>query len=110
MPFQGRPYDEALADNDVAARLEMRIVKLERLLLDLTPGGSEFYGSPERCAQWAKDRMTMTGKLAAERNRLRIAADALAVVAHRAVAFLNNQGALREELITALRQYREAGK
>lgn len=36
------------------------------------------------------------------------AAEALATVAHRAVAFLNNQGALREELIAALRQYREA--
>ena len=29
MPFRGRPYDEALADNDIAASLEIRATSLE---------------------------------------------------------------------------------
>ncbi len=29
MPFRGRPYDEALADNDSAASLEKRATRLE---------------------------------------------------------------------------------
>ena len=40
-------------------------------LLALTPGGSEYSGSPQRCLDWIKDRMAMTGKIAKERNQLR---------------------------------------
>ena len=45
--------------------------ELANSLLALTPGGSEFYGSPQRCLSWIKDRMSMIGKIAAERNELR---------------------------------------
>jgi hypothetical protein len=46
-------------------------MKAERLLESLTPGGSEFSGSPEACARWVKERLAGAGKLAAERNRYR---------------------------------------
>lgn len=53
------------------AALTRRAERAEHLLISLTPGGSEFAGSPERCAEWAKDRLTHYGKLAAECNSLR---------------------------------------
>ena len=40
-------------------------------ILSLTPGGSEFHDSPERCAEWARERMASAAKLAKERNELR---------------------------------------
>jgi hypothetical protein len=48
-----------------------RFNDLERLLESLTPGGSEFAGSPEACARWVRARLASVGKLAAERNRCR---------------------------------------
>ncbi len=86
------------------------MIEAEHLLLDLTPGGSEFHGSPERCAQWAKDRISMTGKLAAERNRLRIAADVLAVEAEQLLDIIRKGWAHGEACIAldaALREYKE---
>ena len=41
-----------------------------RLLLDLTPGGSEFVGSPEACAMFIRERLATLGKVAKERNDL----------------------------------------
>jgi hypothetical protein len=98
-----------------------------RLLLNLTPGGSEYHGSPERCAEWIRDRLSSTGKLAAERNRLRTAADALAEAGEKAenaleifanateVRYFTDSeiGAARaalRELSAALRQYQEVSK
>jgi hypothetical protein len=46
----------------------------ERLLESLTPGGSEFAGDPQACAEWARRRLTSVGKLALERNTFRAAA------------------------------------
>jgi hypothetical protein len=40
-------------------------------ILSLTPGGSEFYDEPERCVEWARERMANAAKLAKERNELR---------------------------------------
>jgi len=45
--------------------------ELMKMIEKLTPGGSEFYNNPERCINWANDRMSSAGTLAAERNRLR---------------------------------------
>ena len=37
----------------------------------LTPGGSEFHDSPERCLEWIRERLRVVAEIAAERNRLR---------------------------------------
>lgn len=59
--------------------LRKRLEDLERALLDLTPGGSEFHGSPQHCLDWIKDQVLFTVKLAAQRNRYRKVGDELAV-------------------------------
>lgn len=54
--------------------------KYNGLLYDLealTPGGSEYHDSPQRCLGWIKDRIAMTGKIAKERNELRAQRDDL---------------------------------
>ena len=48
-----------------------------RLLEGLTPGGSEFYNSPQNCAQFAQSRMSSVTQIAKERNELRAERDAL---------------------------------
>ena len=48
----------------------------QRLLESLTPGGSEFYDSPNNCAEWATRRMNEVAKIAKERNELRARAEA----------------------------------
>ena len=125
-------HRKRIEDRDVLRdKLETRLTAAERLLLDLTPGGSEFHGSPERCAQWAQDRISFTGELAAERNRLRTAADALAAevspaieIVKAACIYINmiGTGGERDERVikalqtisgdlhTALRKYREGGQ
>jgi hypothetical protein len=55
-----------------------RFNDMERLLESLTPGGSEFAGSPEACAKWVRARLASVGKLALERNRCQGQAEALA--------------------------------
>jgi hypothetical protein len=40
-------------------------------LESLTPGGSEFVGSPDRCVEFVRARLSTLGKVAAERNDLR---------------------------------------
>jgi hypothetical protein len=52
--------------------------RLEAFLLDLVPGGSEFHDNPARCAEWIRERLATTGKIARERNELRAAAETLA--------------------------------
>jgi hypothetical protein len=47
-----------------------RIAALESQLESLTPGGSEFHNNAQRCIEWTKDRLSTTGKIAAERNML----------------------------------------
>lgn len=37
--------------------------KAMRLLESLTPGGSEFFNNPERCAKWIADRLTNAQRL-----------------------------------------------
>jgi hypothetical protein len=49
---------------------QKRIAALESQLESLTPGGSEFHGSAQHCIEWIKDRLSTTGKIAAERNML----------------------------------------
>jgi len=44
---------------------------LRQYLEQLTPGGSEFHNSPEICFQWVQQRLSVAGKVAAERNLLR---------------------------------------
>lgn len=57
-----------------------------RLLCDLTPGGSEFVDSPERCAAWVRARLRFNTKLAVERNRYRRALQPLLTAARHAIA------------------------
>lgn len=95
------------------AEYESRMNAAERLLLDLTPGGSEFHGSPERCAQWAQDRISFTGKLAAQRNQLRTAADALAAAMKELLEVYDDNEYIPDSFTfqpfrKVLRQYREA--
>ena len=40
----------------------------ERLLEGLTPGGSEFHGSPMQCAEWVADRLASLSKLVLQRK------------------------------------------
>jgi len=63
-----------LADMAQAALAAMttRAERAERLLEDLTPGGSEFHGSPARCAEFVRNRMA--GVI--EQVKLRQAAEA----------------------------------
>lgn len=44
---------------------------LHHRLLRLTPGGSEFTGSPNRCLDFIKDRMSTVMEVAKERNHYR---------------------------------------
>jgi hypothetical protein len=43
---------------------------IEDALLALTPGGSEFVGSPQRCLEFIKDRMATVMKVAAKNKAL----------------------------------------
>lgn len=66
------------------AERDNEIVLLHGLLESLTPGGSEFHQSPERCAEFAKDRMAgvikqVKKRKAAEAEVVRLR-DALATV------------------------------
>ena len=54
-----------------ANRLKAENERLRALLESLTPGGSEFSGDADRCAEFVRRRPDSTGRLAAERNRLR---------------------------------------
>ena len=60
---------------DLAAATQ-RAEVAQRLLESLTPGGSEFYDSPNNCAEWATRRMNEVAKIAKERNELRARAEA----------------------------------
>ena len=44
---------------------------IERALLAMTPGGSEFVNDPMACLGFIEGRMSTMGKVAAERNALR---------------------------------------
>jgi hypothetical protein len=44
-------YDTSVQNANLMARLEA----VNRLLHDLTPGGSEFYNDPEYCAKWVRE-------------------------------------------------------
>lgn len=53
-------------------KLQEEIIKLKRLLHDLTPGGSEFYDDPEYCAKWVKEsRLEHHYALAGQIKRLK---------------------------------------
>ena len=45
-------------------RSRAEVERLTRLLEGLTPGGSEFYDSPDRCAEFARDMMDGAAKQA----------------------------------------------
>ncbi len=60
--------------------LRKQLEDLEQALIELTPGGSEFHGSPQRCIDWANDRVSMTMKLAGRRNRYRKVGEQMAEV------------------------------
>lgn len=83
---------------------------LERLLLNLTSGGSEFNGNPRHCAQWAKARLTAADALA---KRLKEAKSAIELMDEETLGRDPEIGyAYRDELLhhikVALREYREA--
>jgi hypothetical protein len=86
-----REYDMSDYPDYEAEARELRITsaKLMRLLLDLTPGGSEFAGDPEACAAWLRARLASTGKLAAERNKLREQAEQMAKLLAEAQTAIN---------------------
>ena len=74
----------ALCDALEAAWRERDAAK--RLLEDLTPGGSEFHDSPERCAEFVRNRMAgvieqVRRRMEAERERDALAAELAAVKA-----------------------------
>jgi len=62
---------------DTALELLADRSRFRSAIVSLTPGGSEFYDNPERCAEWVQERLSTTGKIAAERNELRKERDAL---------------------------------
>lgn len=62
--------------------------ELMRILESLTPGGSEFHNSPDMCAEWIRGRLATTGKIAAERNRLRGELETERELTHEALAQL----------------------
>ena len=47
--------DEVLLEHQLSAA-NARVAELEKLFVDLTPGGSEFVGSPQNCIDWVKSR------------------------------------------------------
>jgi len=77
MPDNWSTEYKAAIVNDLNEAQEY-VKELEHLLESLTPGGSEFAGSPEACARWVRERLSSVGKLALERNQLREAGKALA--------------------------------
>lgn len=58
-------------EDDELGALRQRYDALVYSLMDLTPGGSEYHNSPQRCFDWIRDRLAVTGKIAKERNQLR---------------------------------------
>jgi hypothetical protein len=45
--------------------------ELQRLLEELTPGGSEFHDDPRRCAEHVRERLATVSRVQAENRRLR---------------------------------------
>jgi hypothetical protein len=96
----------------------MTLEQVNDALVRLTPGGSEFHGSPKNCLTWIKDRVSMTGKLAAQRNRYRTTGDELAAACEALAQYRQSAGAVGFQLEklddylrnidTALRRWREA--
>ena len=62
---------EWLASNPIVNLLD-ELERLDKLFQSLTPGGSEFVNDPERCVNWANDRIheefEITRKIVLERN------------------------------------------
>jgi hypothetical protein len=56
--------------------------ELQRLLEDLTPGGSEFHDDPQRCAQYVRERLATVARVQAENRRLRAALQVMVDVFH----------------------------
>jgi hypothetical protein len=61
-----------------------------RLLEGLTPGGSEFYDSPQNCAEWAMDRMRNVMEQVKARKAAEAERDALAAELAKVRAQLND--------------------
>jgi len=81
---------------------------LERLLLELTPGDSEFHGNPGRCAQWAQGRLTAADALALAMEKIeRLATAHLDNPTGTPREFMNVTVVLRQVAHNALREYRE---
>lgn len=64
------PCEEAVIDRleRENERLRERASYVTSLLESLTPGGSEFYGSPDNCARWIRDRLSATVKQVKKRK------------------------------------------
>lgn len=80
----------------------------ELLLSDLTPGGSEFT-TPQRCFEWARDRLANAQQQAvrahAEKNRLRDEVARLSALNERLLAALDGY---ENRLVTAVEYERRA--
>jgi hypothetical protein len=63
---EGKPY--CSCDGAEIERLNKEINDLRRALEDMTPGGSEFHGSPGRCLSFIRERMSTATKIVGERN------------------------------------------
>lgn len=96
--------------------IRKQLEDIEQALLDLTPSGSEFHGSPQRCLDWIKARISSTGKLAAQRNRYRKAGEELAKAVDNSrrldilTLFVDEneeQHQAKRDIIDALRQWNE---
>lgn len=62
-------------DEWIVSELRGLLVKSERYLHDLTPGGSEYFANPKRCAAYVRERLDSSQRLLTqaclERNRAR---------------------------------------
>lgn len=68
--------DSNRANYEVRMAAEARADKAERLLCDLTDGGSEFAGSPVNCFEWIKTRLSESTRLTIKAVLARKAAEA----------------------------------
>lgn len=66
-------HDGQPVQQQIIGQLLMQYHDLVKMCEDqLTPGGSEFFGNPENCIQFAHERLGTTATIALERNQLRV--------------------------------------
>lgn len=64
---QEKYYRESCAE--IISEKDAKIMRLKKLLLDLTPSGSEFVNDPQRCFEYAKDQIAFKPRRLLEAER-----------------------------------------